>query len=575
MKKLLRYMKGYRAQCIMGPLFKALEAVFELCIPLVVKLIIDVGIGNADRAYIVKMAGLMVLLGIVGLSSTLVAQYFAARAACGFSARLREALFKHTSTLSYSELDTLGTHTLITRMTSDVNQVQSGVNMFLRLFSRSPFIVFGSMIMAFTIDAKAATVFAIVIAVLLVVVFGIMAITVPLHKKVQKQLEKTVLLTRENLAGVRVVRALSRENEEEENYGKFNSAMTRALNKAGKVSALMNPLTYVIINIAIIALIDKGAMSVYEGNISQGEVVALYNYMSQILIELVKLANLIVTVTKALACASRIEATLETRSSLVYGTEKLSSGDVEFKGVACKYKNGGKDAVSGISFAAKSGEVIGIIGGTGSGKSTVVNMIPRFYDASKGEITLGGKDIKELSQKELTDKIGVVPQKSVLFRGTIAENMRYGAPDATDKDIENALRTAQAYDFVSERGGTEAEVEAGGKNFSGGQKQRLCIARALVKKPTVLILDDSTSALDFATDANLRAAIRALSPRPTLFIVSQRAASVMHADKIAVLDRGEVVGLGTHTDLLDSCEVYKEIYYSQFRKDKEAAEIGN
>ncbi|MBQ8448554.1 MAG: ABC transporter ATP-binding protein [Clostridia bacterium] len=572
MKKLLKYMKGYRAQCIMGPLFKALEAIFELCIPLVVKLIIDVGIGNADRAYILKMTGLMVLLGVVGLSSTLVAQYFAARAACGFSARLRSALFKHTSTLSYSELDSLGTHTLITRMTSDVNQVQSGVNMFLRLFSRSPFIVFGAMIMAFTIDAKVATVFAIVIAVLLVVVFGIMAITVPLHKKVQKQLEKTVLLTRENLAGVRVVRALSREGDEEETYGKFNGAMTRALNRVGKVSALMNPLTYAIINIAIIALINRGAVSVNEGLITQGEVVALYNYMSQILIELVKLANLIVTVTKALACASRIEATLETKSSLAYGTDKIASGDVEFKNVSCRYKNGGADAVSGITFYAKSGEVIGIIGGTGSGKSTVVNMIPRFYDASRGEITLGGKDIKEISQKELTDKIGVVPQKSVFFHGTIAENMRYGAPDASDADIEKALRTAQAYDFVSERGGTSAEVEAGGKNFSGGQKQRLCIARALVKKPSVLILDDSTSALDFATDANLRMAIRKLSPCPTLFIVSQRAASVMHADKIAVLERGGIVGLGTHKELLETCEVYREIYYSQFRKEKEAAQ---
>jgi len=564
-------MKGYRAQCIMGPLFKALEAIFELCIPLVVKRIIDEGIGGADKAKIVYLTGLMVLLGVVGLSSTLVAQFFAARAACGFSARLRSALFKHTSTLSYSELDTLGTHTLITRMTSDVNQVQNGVNMFLRLFSRSPFIVFGAMIMAYTIDAKAATVFAVVIAVLLVVVFGIMAITVPLHKKVQKQLEKTVLLTRENLAGVRVVRALSHEKEEEENYDNYNNAMTRALNKAGKVSALMNPLTYAIINIAIIVLIKRGAISVYEGLISQGAVVALYNYMSQILIELVKLANLIVTVTKALACASRIEATLETKPSLVYGTEKITSGDVEFKNVSCKYKNGGAEAVSGISFSANSGEIIGIIGGTGSGKSTVVNMIPRFYDASRGEITLGGKDIKEISQKELSDKIGVVPQKSVLFHGTVAENMRYGAPQASDADIESALKTAQAYDFISERGGTETEVEAGGKNFSGGQKQRLCIARALVKKPSVLILDDSTSALDFATDAALRMAIRKLTPCPTLFIVSQRAASVMHADKIAVLDRGSVVGLGTHKELLETCEVYKEIYYSQFREDKEAA----
>ncbi|MBQ8862478.1 MAG: ABC transporter ATP-binding protein [Clostridia bacterium] len=571
MKKLLRYMKGYRTQCILGPIFKALEAVFELCIPLVVKSIIDVGIGNADKAYIVKMCGLMVLLGVVGLSSTLVAQYFAARAACGFSARLRSALFSHTASLSYSELDSLGSSTMITRMTSDVNQVQNGVNMFLRLFSRSPFIVFGSMIMAFTIDVDAALVFVAAIAILAVVVFTIMGITVPLHKKVQKHLEKTVLLTRENLAGVRVVRALSRENEEEEAYGSFNNAMTRALNKAGRVASLMNPLTYAIVNIALIALIYRGAISVNSGLISQGDVVALYNYMSQILIELIKLANLIVTVTKALACASRIESTLEIKSSIVYGNEKIDGSEVEFKNVSCKYKNGGENAVSGISFSAKSGEIIGIIGGTGSGKSTVVNMIPRFYDTSEGSVTIGGKDIKNISKEDLCEKIGVVPQKSVLFRGTIAENMRLGAPNATDEDIENALKTAQAYDFVAERGGVSSEVEAGGKNFSGGQKQRLCIARALVKKPSVLILDDSTSALDFATDANLRMAIREISPCPTLFIVSQRAASVMHADKIAVLDRGELVGLGTHKELLETCEVYSEIYYSQFRKEKEAA----
>ena len=570
MKKLLKYMKGYRTQSILGPIFKALEAVFELCIPLVVKSIIDVGIGNKDTGYIVKMSLLMVLLGIIGLSSTLVAQYFAARAACGFSAKLRSALFSHTGSLSYSELDSIGTSTLITRMTSDVNQVQNGVNMFLRLFSRSPFIVFGSMIMAFTIDVDAALVFVGAIAILSVVVFSIMAITVPLHKKVQKHLEKTVLLTRENLSGVRVVRALSREDKEEESYSEANNAMTRALNKVGRVAALMNPLTYAIVNVAIIALIYKGAVSVNAGNITQGDVVALYNYMSQILIELIKLANLIVTVTKALACASRIENTLETKTSISYGIDKISSGDVEFKNVSCRYKNGGANAVSGISFKAESGEVIGIIGGTGSGKSTVVNMIPRFYDAASGSITVGDRDIKEISEKELRDKIGMVPQKSVLFRGTIADNMRFGAPEATDEDIEEALRIAQAYDFVKERGGTGSEVEAGGKNFSGGQKQRLCIARALVKKPSVLILDDSTSALDFATDANLRMAIKKLSPRPTLFIVSQRAASVMHADKIAVLDRGEIVGLGKHGELLETCEVYREIYYSQFRKDKEA-----
>lgn len=563
-------MKGYRTQSILGPIFKALEAVFELCIPLVVKSIIDVGIGNKDTGYIVKMSLLMVLLGIIGLSSTLVAQYFAARAACGFSAKLRSALFSHTGSLSYSELDSIGTSTLITRMTSDVNQVQNGVNMFLRLFSRSPFIVFGSMIMAFTIDVDAALVFVGAIAILSVVVFSIMAITVPLHKKVQKQLEKTVLLTRENLSGVRVVRALSREDKEEESYSEANNAMTRALNKVGRVAALMNPLTYAIVNVAIIALIYKGAVSVNAGNITQGDVVALYNYMSQILIELIKLANLIVTVTKALACASRIENTLETKTSISYGIDKISSGDVEFKNVSCRYKNGGANAVSGISFKAESGEVIGIIGGTGSGKSTVVNMIPRFYDAASGSITVGDKDIKEISEKELRDKIGMVPQKSVLFRGTVADNMRFGAPEATDEDIDEALRIAQAYDFVKERGGTGSEVEAGGKNFSGGQKQRLCIARALVKKPSVLILDDSTSALDFATDASLRMAIKKLSPRPTLFIVSQRAASVMHADKIAVLDRGEIVGLGKHAELLETCEVYREIYYSQFRKDKEA-----
>ena len=564
-------MKGYRTQCVMGPIFKALEAIFELCIPLVVKSIIDVGIGNADKVYIIKMCGLMVLLGVVGLSSTLVAQFFAARAACGFSARLRSALFSHTSSLSYSELDSIGTSSLITRMTSDVNQVQNGVNMFLRLFSRSPFIVFGAMIMAFTIDVDAALVFVGTIAVLLVVVFGIMAITVPLHKKVQKHLEKTVLATKENLSGVRVVRALSRETEEESSYSSFNNAMTKALNKAGRVSAIMNPLTCAIINVAIIALISRGAVSVNSGNITQGEVVALYNYMSQILIELVKLANLIVTVTKALACASRIEATLETTSSITYGEDSIDRGSVEFKNVSCRYKNGGANAITDISFKAESGETIGIIGGTGSGKSTVINMIPRFYDASEGEITIGGKDIKDISKKELADKIGVVPQKSVLFRGTIAENMRFGAPDITDAEIESALKTAQAYDFVSERGGMDTEVDAGGKNFSGGQKQRLCIARALIKKPSVLILDDSTSALDFATDASLRKAIRELTPRPTLFIVSQRAASVMHADKIAVLDRGEIVGMGKHEELLETCEVYKEIYNSQFRANKEAA----
>lgn len=564
-------MDGYKVQCILGPLFKALEAIFELFVPLVVKNIIDVGIANLDKQYILKMCGLLVVLAVVGLSSTLVAQYFAARAACGFSAKLRSALFSHTQSLSYSELDTLGTSSLITRMTSDVNQVQNGVNMFLRLFSRSPFIVFGAMIMAARIDVKTTLVFGATILLLLIVVFGIMAITVPLHKKVQQKLEKTVLLTRENLSGVRVVRALSRENEEQENYNSYNSAMTKALNIAGKVSAIMNPMTYAIVNIGIIFLIWQGSISVEHGLISQGAVIALYNYMSQILVELVKLANLIVTVTKALASASRIENTLETKSDMVYGGEEFTGGSVDFKNVTCKYKNGGEPAVSGVSFHAERGEVIGIIGGTGSGKSTVVNMIPRFYDASEGEVLIDGKNIKSYSRTSLREKIGVVPQKSVLFRGTIAENMRMGAKDATDEEIDAALRTAQAYDFVAERGGKTAEVEAAGKNFSGGQKQRLCIARALVKKPSVLILDDSTSALDFATDAKLRMAIRDLENSPTLFIVSQRAASVMYADKIVVLDRGEVVGLGTHKELLETCEVYKEIYYSQFRKDKEAA----
>ena len=571
MKKLLKYMDGYKVQCVLGPIFKALEAIFELFIPLVVKNIIDVGIANSDKPYILKMVGLLVVLAVVGLSSTLVAQYFAARAACGFSAKLRSALFSHTQSLSYSELDTLGTSSLITRMTSDVNQVQNGVNMFLRLFSRSPFIVFGAMIMAARIDPKVTWIFSTTIILLLIVVFSIMAITVPLHKKVQKQLEKTVLLTRENLAGVRVVRALSRENEEEVNYNAYNSAMTKALNRAGKVSAIMNPLTYAIVNIGIIVLIWNGALSVEAGLISQGAVIALYNYMSQILIELVKLANLIVTVTKALASASRIENTLEEKNSLVYGNEEIKNGTVEFKNVSLKYKNGGEPAVSGISFCAYKGETIGIIGGTGSGKSTIVNMISRFYDASEGKILLDGKDIKDFSKESLREKIGVVPQRSVLFRGTVAQNMRMGAHGVSDEDILSGLKTAQAYDFIAERGGLEADVEGAGKNFSGGQKQRLCIARALIKKPEILILDDSTSALDFATDANLRKAIRELENSPTLFIVSQRAASVMYADKIIVLDRGEPVGMGTHKELLENCEVYKEIYYSQFRKEKEAA----
>ena len=571
MKKLLRYMDGYKGQCILGPIFKALEAIFELCIPLVVKNIIDIGIANSDKPYILKMVGLLVVLAVVGLSSTLVAQYFAARAACGFSARLRSALFSHTQSLSYSELDTLGTSSLITRMTSDVNQVQNGVNMFLRLFSRSPFIVFGAMIMAARLDPKATLVFGTTILSLLIVVFAIMAITVPLHKKVQKQLEKTVLLTKENLSGVRVVRSLSRENAEEESYGAFNRAMTKALNTAGRVSAVMNPLTYAIVNIGIIVLIYNGALSVSENLISQGVVIALYNYMSQILIELVKLANLIVTVTKALASASRIEHTLEEKNSLVYGNENDISGTVEFKNVSLKYRNGGEPAVSGISFCAPSGKTIGIIGGTGSGKSTIVNMIPRFYDTSEGSVLIDGKDIRTFSKQALRNKIGIVPQRSVLFRGTIAENMRMGAPEISDEDISAALKTAQAYDFVCERGGLDADVDGAGKNFSGGQKQRLCIARAIAKKPSVLILDDSTSALDFATDANLRKAIRELEKPPTLFIVSQRAASVMHADEILVLDRGEAVGMGTHEELLKNCEVYREIYYSQFRKDKEAA----
>ncbi|MGN1095991.1 MAG: ABC transporter ATP-binding protein [Eubacteriales bacterium] len=572
MKRLLRYMKEYRKECILGPSFKALEAIFELIVPLVVKKIIDVGIANSDKPYILKMCALLVLLGAVGLCSTLVAQYFAAKAACGFSANIRSALFSHAESLSYSELDTLGTSSLITRMTSDVNQVQNGVNMFLRLFSRSPFIVFGAMIMAFTIDTRAALVFVAAIAILLVVVFAIMGITVPLYKKAQAKLEKTVLLTRENLSGVRVIRALSRENEEKENYGFFNSAMTKALNKVGRVSALMNPMTYAIVNIAIIALVYRGAISVDAGIITQGAVIALYNYMAQILTELIKLANLIVTVTKALASAARIESTLEVHSDMSFGNEKTDSfGNIEFSDVSLRYKNGGADAVSHVSFSAKSGDVIGIIGGTGSGKSTVVNMIPRFYDATKGEIKIGGVDIKSLPKEALIENIGVVPQKSVLFSGTVAENMRLSNPDATDEDIEKALKTAQAYDFVISRGGLDAPVEAGGKNFSGGQKQRLCIARALVKKPSVLILDDSTSALDFATDAKLRMAIRDLSPSPTLFIVSQRAASVMYADKIIVMDAGIPVGTGTHKELLENCGVYKEIYSSQFRDKKEAA----
>ena len=570
MRKLLRFLKDYKKESILSPLFKLLEASFELFVPLVMAAIIDTGIGNKDGGFILKMCGILILLAIVGLTCSITAQYFAAKAAVGFATKVRHALFDHIQKLSYTEMDTAGTDTMITRMTSDINQAQSGVNMVLRLFLRSPFIVFGAMIMAFTIDVKAALIFVVTIPVLSVVVFGIMIITIPLFRRVQASLDKVLGVTRENLTGSRVIRAFNKEQEEIADFDESNERLTDVQLFVGKISALMNPLTYIIINVALVILIWTGAIQVNIGKISQGEVVALVNYMSQILVELVKLANLIITVTKAIACGNRVQSIFEMETTMVdgNGSKKEDTGyTVEFRNVSMRYKGAGADTLTGIDFKAKPGDTIGIIGGTGSGKSSVVNLIPRFYDVTEGQVMVDGMDVREYKITDLRDKIGIVPQKAVLFAGTVRSNLAWGKEDATEEEMQQALSVAQAAEVVDKKDGKlDAEVEQGGKNFSGGQKQRLTIARALVKQPEILIMDDSSSALDYATDAKLRQAIHNMPNRPTVFIVSQRAASIMYADKIIVLDDGTVAGTGTHEELLKDCSVYQEIYYSQFKR---------
>lgn len=572
MVKLLKHMKQYIRECILGPLFKLLEALLELFVPLVIAAVIDNGIAADDKNYIIKMCGLLVLMGLVGLAFSITAQYFSAKAAVGFTAKLRHVLFGHIQSLSYSELDTLGTSTLITRMTSDMNQVQAGVNLTLRLLLRSPFVVFGAMIMAFTIDVKSAMTFVYVTIILLIVVFGIMLACIPLYKKVQQKLDSVTSITRENLNGARVIRAFCKEQEETEEFIRRNSDLTSAQKFVGKISALMNPITYVIINLAIILLIHTGAIRVEAGLITQGAVVALYNYMSQILIELIKLANLIINITKSIACGNRIQSVLEIESSITDPaapqTAKETDTRVEFADVSLRYRNAAEDSLSHISFRAEKGETIGIIGGTGSGKTSLVNMIPRFYDATGGGVLIDGVNVKDLPIEALRERIGVVPQKAVLFKGTIRENLKWGNENATDEELMQAARSAQAQDVVSSKG-LDCEIEQGGRNLSGGQRQRLTIARALVKKPEILILDDSASALDFATDAALRKSLRELDYAPTVFIVSQRTSSIRHADKIIVLEDGETAGIGTHDELMNTCPVYREIHESQFKKEDE------
>ena len=572
LKKLFVYFKGYGRECVLGPLFKLLEASFELIIPLIVASIIDRGIASGDGGHVARMVLCMAALGLVGLLAAVTAQYFAAKAAISFSTRLRHALMAHIQTLSYTELDTLGTSTLITRMTSDVNQVQSGVNMCLRLLLRSPFVVFGAMVMAFTIDVRCALIFAAVIAVLCVIVFSIMLVTIPKYRAVQGQLDSVTAATRENLNGVRVLRAFCKEDAETEKFARRNQLLTRMQLAVGRISASMNPLTYVVINAAVIALIHSGAVRVQLGTLTQGEVIALYNYMSQVLVELVKMANLIILLTKAWACGDRISAVLSVQSSQQDGGrtfEDAQRGSVAFEDVSLRYSGAGADALEHVSFSARPGETIGVIGGTGSGKSSLVSLIPRFYDATGGRVRVGGVDVRELKKDVLRDAVAIVPQKAVLFKGTIRSNLLWGNENASEQDLLDALTTAQALDVVEAKPGRLDEpVEQGGRNFSGGQRQRLTIARALVKKPDILILDDSASALDYATDASLRRAIRQMDSRPTTFIVSQRASSVRFADQIIVLDDGCVVGIGTHDALLADCPVYQEIYASQYGKEE-------
>lgn len=583
MKKLLKYLKDYKLESVMGPLFKMLEASFELFVPLVMANIIDTGIKNADQPYIWKMCGMLILLAAIGLTCSLTAQYFSAKAAVGFGTALRNDLFRHINSLSYREIDTIGTSTLITRMTSDINQVQSGVNLVLRLFLRSPFIVFGAMIMAFQVNVRAALIFVVAIPLLSIVVFGILLISMPLYKKVQKQLDQVLLTTRENLLGARVVRAFNRQQDEMKKFDEANSLLVNSQVFVGKISALMNPVTYVIVNGATIILIWTGAWQVEGGIITQGAVVALVNYMSQILVELVKLANLIITISKSLACANRISAVFEETSSIEDKADAVvlaaNAGDaqeqpakVEFAFMDFAYAGSSENALSQISFQAMRGQTIGIIGGTGSGKSTLVNLIPRFYDATGGRVLVDGVNVKDMPLQALREKIGIVPQKAVLFKGTLRDNIRWGKPDATDEEIYHALEIAQARDFVDSKDeGLDLMIQQGGKNLSGGQKQRLTIARALVRNPEILVLDDSASALDFATDAALRKAIRENTKDMTVFLVSQRATTIKNADQILVLDDGNLVGRGTHKELLDTCEVYREICFSQL-SEKEVRE---
>jgi len=573
LKKLFVYLKGYARECVLGPLFKLLEASFELIIPLLVASIIDGGILAGDKPHVVKMVAIMALLGLTGLTAAVTAQYFAAKAAIGFSTRLRHALMAHIQTLSYTEIDTLGTSTLVTRMTSDVNQVQSGVNMCLRLLLRSPFVVFGAMVMAFTIDFDCALIFAAVIFVLCVIVFSIMLITIPKYRAVQGQLDSVTSATRENLSGVRVLRAFCKEEAEMVKFEKRSRMLTRMQLSVGRISAVMNPLTYVAINAAVIALIHSGAVKVEMGSLTQGEVVALYNYMSQILVELVKMASLIILLTKAWACGDRISAVLDIHSSQEDGLLSLDDlharGSVSFENVTLQYAGAGAESLENVSFSVRPGETVGVIGGTGCGKTTLVNLIPRFYDATQGCVRIGGVNVRDIRKEALRNAIAVVPQKAVLFKGTIRSNLLWGNEQATDEELYQALAVAQALDVVSAKPGhLDEPVEQGGRNFSGGQRQRLTIARALVKKPDILILDDSASALDYATDASLRRAIRAMDHRPTTFIVSQRASSVRFADQIIVLDDGRVAGIGTHDALLASCPVYQEIYASQYGKEE-------
>lgn len=574
MKKLLKYLRNYKLESVLGPLFKLLEASFELLVPLVMAQVIDVGIKNQDGSYILKMGGILVLLGIVGLTCSITAQYFAAKAAAGFGTSLRNDLFAHINQLSFKEIDTIGTTTLITRMTSDANQVQSGMNLFLRLFLRSPFIVFGAMVMAFTINARAAFVFVVTIPVLSVVVFGVMFISRPLYKKVQKQLDQVLLVVRENLGGVRVIRAFNRQKDEIERFDQENDLLVRFQVFVGKISSLLNPLTYVIINLGIIVLIQTGAGQVEAGIITQGGVVALVNYMSQILVELIKLANLIISISKALACANRINSVFEEKPGIAEWNheevkERTGEPEVVFDHMEFTYEGAKASALYDISFQAFKGDTIGIIGGTGSGKSTLVNLIPRFYDVSHGTVLVSGTDVKHYPLNQLRELVGIVPQKAVLFKGTLRDNMKWGKKDATDEEIFHALKIAQAEEFVLEKGqGLDFMIQAGGKNLSGGQRQRLTIARALVKNPRILIMDDSASALDFATDARLRKAIKEETGNMTVFIVSQRAATIKNADKIVVLDDGQMTGCGTHEELFASCEVYREICLSQLSEQE-------